>query len=134
MKNLDNYKQNTFESIKMLNEKGQEYWSARELAKILDYSEYRKFNNVIEKAKKACQNSQNAVENHFAHVADMVKIGSGAKREIEDIHLSRYACYLIVQNADASKAIVALGQTYFAVQTRRQELSDNAEFLPSRTI
>ena len=128
MKSLDNFKQNTFESIKMLNEKGQEYWSARQLSKLLEYSEYRHFLPVIKKAKEACVNSNQAVTDHFEDVLDMVQIGSGAKRKLEDVQLSRYACYLIVQNADASKSIVALGQTYFAVQTRRQELSDDAEF------
>lgn len=128
MKNLDNYKKNTFESIKMLNEKGQEYWSARQLSKLLEYSEYRHFLPVIKKAKEACVNSNQTVTDHFEDVLDMVQIGSGAKRKLEDVQLSRYACYLIVQNADASKSIVALGQTYFAVQTRRQELSDDAKF------
>jgi DNA-damage-inducible protein D len=126
--NKENYKQNTFEAIKMINEKGLEYWSARQLSKLLEYSEYRHFLPVIKKAKEACTNSNQNKNDHFEDVLDMVQIGSGAKRKLEDIRLSRYACYLLVQNADASKAIVALGQTYFAVQTRRQELSDDAEF------
>lgn len=113
-----------FESIKKINEQRMEYWSARVLSKILEYSEYRHFVPVIAKAKDACSNSGHAVSDHFEDILEMVDIGSGAKRNIEDVKLSRYACYLIVQNADPSKEIVALGQTYFAVQTRRQELSD----------
>ncbi len=113
-----------FESIKKINEQRMEYWSARELSKILEYSEYRHFVPVITKAKDACNNSGHAVSDHFEDILEMVDIGSGAKRNIEDVKLSRYACYLIVQNADPAKEIVALGQTYFAVQTRRQELSD----------
>ena len=113
-----------FESIKKINEQRMEYWSARELSKIFEYSEYRHFIPVITKAKDACNNSGHAVSDHFEDILGMVDIGSGAKRNIEDVKLSRYACYLIVQNADPAKEIVALGQTYFAVQTRRQELSD----------
>ena len=113
-----------FESVKKINEQKMEYWSARVLSKILEYSEYRHFVPVIAKAKDACSNSGHAVSDHFEDILEMVDIGSGAKRNIEDVKLSRYACYLIVQNADPAKEIVALGQTYFAVQTRRQELSD----------
>ena len=113
-----------FESVKKINEQRMEYWSARELSKILEYSEYRHFVPVIVKAKDACNNSGHVVSDHFEDILGMVDIGSGAKRNIEDVKLSRYACYLIVQNADPAKEIVALGQTYFAVQTRRQELSD----------
>ena len=119
---------NQFETIKQQNEYNQEYWSARKLSKLLEYSEYRHFLPVIEKAKEACKNSNHAIEDHFENILDMVEIGSGAKREIDDIQLSRYACYLIVQNADPSKEIVALGQTYFAIQTRRQELFDDEKF------
>jgi DNA-damage-inducible protein D len=113
-----------FESIRRVNEEGNEYWSARDLSKILGYTEFRKFNNAINKAETACENSGQAISDHFAHVSEMVGIGSGAKRKIEDVHLSRYACYLLVQNADPSKEIVAMGQTYFAIQTRRQEQAD----------
>jgi len=113
-----------FEEIRKVNEYGSEYWSSRDLAKALDYSNYSKFLNVIAKAEEACKNSGQVIHNHFARVDDMVKIGSGAERSIETVHLSRYACYLIIQNSDPSKEIVALGQTYFAVQTRRQEVSD----------
>jgi DNA-damage-inducible protein D len=95
------------------------------LAEILQYKRWDKFFNAIEKAKEACENSGINAEDHFSHVGKMVELGSNAQREIEDLMLSRYACYLIVQNADPRKEVVALGQTYFAVQTRRQELQDN---------
>src|SRR2546429_7798362 len=113
-----------FEAIRKEAEDGSEYWNARELARILGYTEYGKFKNAIKKAEIACESSGQATPDHFAHVSDMIQTGKGAKRHVDDIHLSRYACYLIVQNADPSKPIVALGQTYFAVQTRRQELAD----------
>lgn len=119
-----------FEAIRRVNDDGTEYWSARDLSKILGYALWQKFKNVVEKAQEACQNSGQAVSDHFIHVDKMVKIGSGAQRKTENYHLSRYACYLIVQNADPSKPIVALGQTYFAVQTRRQELADELVALP----
>ena len=111
-----------FEAIRKKAEDGSEYWNARELARILGYTQYNKFTNAIAKAEEACQNSGQAISDHFTHVSEMVSIGSGAKRKFETVFLSRYACYLLVQNADPSKPIVALGQTYFAVQTRRQEL------------
>jgi len=114
-----------FEQIRRESEEGYEYWSARDLAEVLGYrTNYRNFKKAIEKARVACQNSGQVVEDHFAQARKMVAIGSGAQREVEDVHLSRYACYLVVQNADPSKEIVALGQTYFAVQTRRQEEAD----------
>lgn len=118
----------TFEGIRQLDEAGNEFWSARQLAKVLEYSEYRHFLPVIAKAREACLNSQYAVADHFEDILDMVEIGSGAKRQVEDVRLSRYACYLIVQNGDPSKAVIANGQTYFALQTRRQELEDSAKF------
>lgn len=111
-----------FENIKKVNEIGQEYWSARELHSVLEYIKWDKFLNVIEKAITSCKNSGQEPENHFPRVEKMVKIGSGANRDIGDIHLSRYACYLIVQNGDPSKEVIALGQTYFAIQTRKQEV------------
>jgi DNA-damage-inducible protein D len=113
-----------FESIRRVNEEGLEYWSARDLAKILGYARWDKFRSSIQKAEIACENSGQLIQNHFSHVGNMVDIGSGARREIEDVHLSRYACYLVIQNADPSKEIVALGQTYFAIQTHRQEQAD----------
>jgi len=116
--------QNIFESIKHINEYNSEYWSSRELFKVLEYSEYRHFLPVIVRAKEACKNSGQDIHNHFEGVLDMVKLGSGGKREVENVYLSRYACYLIIQNSDPSKEVVALGQTYFAIQTRRQEKTD----------
>ncbi len=113
-----------FEQIKRTNEAGMEFWSSRDLAEVLEYTQYRNFEAVIEKAKLACFNSGHRIEDHFADVSKMVDIGSGAERSIKTILLSRYACYLTIQNADPKKEIVAHGQTYFAIQTRRQELSD----------
>lgn len=118
----------TFEGIRQLDEAGQEFWLARQLAEVLDYSQYRHFLPVVERAKEACLNSGQPVENHMEDVLTMVEIGSGAQRKISDIRLSRYACYLIVQNGDPSKPVIANGQTYFAMQTRRQELEDSAKF------
>ena len=115
---------NTFERIKRTSPEGNESWSARELARVLEYLNFRNFQPVIEKAKEACAKSGHAVADHFAEMRNMVGIGSGAQRELEDWALSRYACYLVIQNADPSKPMVALGQTYFAIQTRRQELAD----------
>jgi DNA-damage-inducible protein D len=111
-----------FESIKKLDEQGNEYWSARDLSKVLEYSEYRHFLPVIERAKEACKNSEQDVTHHFEDILEMIELGKTAKREVDTVKLSRYACYLIVQNADPSKEVVALGQTYFAVQTRIQEI------------
>lgn len=113
-----------FERIKRTNEADNEYWESRDLAEVLEYTQYRNFEAVIEKAKLACFNSGHRIDDHFADVSKMVDIGSGAVREIKVTLLSRYACYLIIQNADPRKEIVAHGQTYFAIQTRRQELAD----------
>jgi DNA-damage-inducible protein D len=124
---------NTFERIKRLNPQGNECWSARDLARVLEYSVFRNFQPVIEKARKACANSGHAVADHFAEIRNMVDIGSGAQRAIEDWALSRYACYLVIQNADPGKPIVALGQNYFAVQTRRQELADDEALKEDKT-
>ena len=118
----------TFEGIRQQDGADNEYWSARKLAKVLEYSEYRHFQPVIERAREACQGSGYAVSDHFEDVLEMVDIGSGAKRELPDVRLSRYACYLIVQNGDPSKPVIANGQTYFAMQTRRQELNDSEKF------
>ena len=113
-----------FERIKRTNDANNEYWESRDLAEVLEYTQYRNFEAVIEKAKLACFNSGHRIEDHFADISKMVEIGSGASREIKVTLLSRYACYLVIQNADPSKDIVAHGQTYFAIQTRRQELAD----------
>ncbi len=119
-----------FEAIRRVAEDGSEYWSARDLAKILGYTEYGKFRNAIQKAEEACENSGQAISDHFAHVSEMIRTGKGARRKVEDVYLTRYACYLLVENSDPSKPIVALGQAYFAVQTRRQELADELAALP----
>lgn len=129
MSNIVNYNEQTFESIKHINENGQEFWYARELQKVLGYSEWRNFQNVINKAKDACKNSGNSVQDHFVDVNKMVGIGSNASRPVDDIEFSRYACYLVVMNGDSTKEIIALGQTYFAVKTRQQELIENYESL-----
>lgn len=117
-----------FEKLRKVDERGNEFWNARDLAKILEYSEFRHFLPVIDKAKESCRNSKHKASDHFEDILDMVDLGSGAKRKIESIKLSRYACYLIVQNADPSKEIVALGQTYFATQTRLQEIKQMDEY------
>ena len=113
-----------FERIKRTNAAGNEYWSSRDFAQILGYSDYRNFEQVIKKAKAACFNSGHRIEDHFVDITEMIEIGKGGQRPVHSVYMSRYACYLIVQNADPSKEIVALGQTYFAVQTRRQEISE----------
>jgi len=115
-----------FERIRRTNDSGAEYWTSRDFAVILGYRDYRNFETVIDKARLSCLNSGHRIEDHFVDTTEMVNLGSGAQRSIKSVLLSRYACYLIVQNADPSKEIVALGQTYFTVQTRRQELSDQA--------
>lgn len=124
MNEIKEYSETIFENIKHIDEYGNEYWSARELQTALDYKEWRKFKGVITKAQEACLNSEISIIDHFVGVDKMVGIGSKTSRSIEDYKLSRYACYLIVQNSDPRKEVVALGQTYFAVQTRRQELTE----------
>lgn len=117
-----------FESIKHIDENGVEYWTSRSLWKVLEYTEYRNFLPVIEKAKIACENSGQRIENHFVDIHEMIMIGKGAERPLDSVKLSRYACYLIVQNADPSKTIVAQGQTYFAIQTRIAEVQQMKEY------
>lgn len=121
--------ENVFDNIKHENEYGQEFWYARELQPVLEYSQWRYLKEAIERAKTACNNSGQNVADHFAEVRKMVDIGSNAKRSVEDYELSRYACYLIVMNGDPRKEIIALGQTYFAVKTRQQELIEDYERL-----
>lgn len=111
---------------------GVECWSARELQTLLGYVQWRNFEEIIEKAKKSCQNSKISVENHFADVSKMVKLGSGSERAISDILLTRYACYLIAQNGDPRKEEIAFAQTYFAIQTRKQEVLEERLALAER--
>lgn len=118
----------TFESLKQEEEDGCEFWSARKLAKVLEYSEYRHFLPVIGRAKEACKNSGHNIVDHFEDILDMIEVGKGGQRQVGDVKLSRYACYLIVQNGDPAKPVIANGQTYFAIQTRRQELADSRNF------
>jgi DNA-damage-inducible protein D len=127
-KRIANQHHATFEGIRQLDAEGNEFWLARDLAPLLDYQEWRNFMQVVGKATQACSKSDNSVEDHFVDITKMVDIGSGAQREVADVRLSRYACYLIVQNGDPSKPVIANGQTYFAMQTRRQELEDSAKF------
>ena len=124
MSSLEAKEYKRFEEIKRIKEDGTEYWSARELSGVLQYTEWRNFSKVLDKAKLSCQNSGQRVNDHFVDVNKMVQIGSNTARELVDYELSRYACYLIVQNGDPRKEVIALGQTYFAIQTRRQEVAD----------
>ncbi|MBE5936017.1 MAG: DNA damage-inducible protein D [Lachnospiraceae bacterium] len=119
------YSETIFENIKHINEYGQEFWYARELQKALEYTEYNKFVPAINRAIKACEQSGNDISIHFAQASEMLQIGNGAKRNFPSYKLSRYACYLIVMNGDSRKQVIALGQTYFAVKTRQQELIEN---------
>ncbi len=117
-----------FETIRQTDKNGNEYWTARQLAKVLEYSEYRHFLPVLERAKEACVNSGQKITDHFEDILEMIGLAKTAQREVESIKLSRYACYLTVQNADPSKEVVALGQTYFAVQTRLQEIRQMEDY------
>lgn len=121
--------ENTFESIKHINEYGQEYWLARELQPVLEYAQWRRFEDAINRAKTACEKAGNDVADHFANVGKMVEIGSSTYRELEDYQLSRYACYLIAMNGDPRKQVIANAQTYFAVKTRQQELIEDFDQL-----
>jgi DNA-damage-inducible protein D len=111
-----------FENIVVVEQDGMEFWFARDLSSLLGYTEWRNFNKVVEKAKEACKNSNHDPQDHFVDVNKMVPLGSGAERGVEDIALTRYACYLIAQNGDPRKETIAFAQTYFAIQTRKQEL------------
>lgn len=124
MNEIKEYNITIFESIKHIDTDGNEYWEARELMQALEYTKWTNFVKVIEKAKLACKLSNNDIFHHFADVGKTIKMPKGAVKEIDDYKLSRYACYLIVQNADSRKKVVALGQTYFAVQTRKQEITE----------
>ena len=118
----------TFEAHAQQTDGGVEFWLARDVQHLLGYTRWENFINVVSRAKTACEISGHAVADHFPDVRKMVNIGSGAKRQVADIRLSRYASYLIVQNGNPSKAVIAIGQTYFALQTRRQELSNSSSF------
>ncbi len=117
----------SFEEAAQEDEQGVEYWNARSLQKLLGYTDWRNFHLVIDKAKEACVNSNQDVDNHFVDVNEMVELGSGAERSIENVRLTRYASYLVAQNGDSRKREVSFAQTYFAIQTRRQEVRDNEE-------
>ena len=122
MNELEKINETIFESIKHVDDDGNEYWYARELQKVLNYTQWRKFNGVIEKAMNTCKASNYVVLDHFAGAGKMINLGKGGQREVLDYKLSRYACYLIAQNGDSRKKVIALAQTYFAIQTRKQEL------------
>ena len=124
MNELKEYTEKIFEDIKHIDEEDNEYWSARELMPLLEYSKWERFSNAIDNAKVACEKSGYNIEDHFPGTGKMVSIGSKTSRKVNDYKLSRYACYLIVQNGNSRKKTIALGQTYFAVQTRKQELSE----------
>ena len=124
MNEIKEYTEKLFEDIKHIDENGNEYWLGRELQQVLVYKEWRKFNNVINKAIIACNNSKMMIGEHFVQVDKTIRMPRNASKIINDYKLSRYACYLIVQNADSKKEVIALGQTYFAIQTRKQELSE----------
>ncbi len=125
----NNYTESLFESIKHINEYGQEFWYARELARALEYKDFRNFELTVFKAMESCKNSGYEISDHFGEVTEMVQIGSGAQRGFKSFQLTRYACYLIVMNGDVSKKIISLGQTYFAIKTRQQELIDTYDSL-----
>ena len=124
LSNLKAEEYKNFEEIKKIRQDGTEYWNARELSEVLQYKKWENFAKVIDRAKLACNNSGFEIQDHFPEVRKMVEIGSNTARELLDYELSRYACYLIVQNGDPRKEVIALGQTYFAIQTRRQEVAD----------
>ena len=124
MNEIKEYTNKMFEDIKHIDEFGNEYWLARELQNILGYHQWRSLNDLIERAKVACQESKYNIDDHFAVQHKMIKLAKGATRNVVDYKLSRYACYLIVMNGNPKKEIIAIGQTYFAIQTRKQELSE----------
>lgn len=128
--NVDDYNENTFEGIKHFDERGNEYWDARELQKALEYTEWRKFKGAIKRAIESCESSGIKVSDHFVGAAKTIPMPKGAHKEMEDYHLSRYACYLIVMNSDPRKEVIALGQTYFATKTRQQEILENYQQMP----
>ena len=122
MNELENINETVFESIRHVDDEGNEYWYARELQKVLEYTEWRKFVGVIKKAINSCKASNYVASDHFVGTDKMINLGKGGQRKVPDYKLSRYACYLIAQNGDSRKKVIALAQTYFAIQTRKQEL------------
>ena len=118
MNELEKINETIFESIKHVDEDGNEYWYARELQKVLEYTEWRKFVGVIKKAINSCKTSNYVASDHFVGTDKMINLGKGGQRKVPDYKLSRYACYLIAQNGDSRKKVIALAQTYFAIQTR----------------
>lgn len=123
--NVEKYSEKVFEEIKHIDEEGNEYWEARELMKVLEYSKWENFNKVIQKGINACQNSNNNSNEHFPDIRKTLEMPNNALKEIVDYHLSRYACYLIAMNADSRKKVIALAQTYFAIQTRKMEILES---------
>ncbi len=124
MSNLDADEYKSFEDIKRVDENGIEYWSARQLSEVLEYKKWENFSKVVDRAKLACKNSGQEIDEHFPEVRKTIEMPKNAQKQVLDYELSRYACYLIVQNGDPRKEVIALGQTYFAIQTRRQEIAD----------
>ena len=124
MNELKEYTEKIFENLKHTDENGSEYWLARELMPVLEYTLWQRFSNVIKKAIENCKNSNHNVSNHFIGTDKMINLAKGAVRNIQDYKLTRYACYLIVLNCDPRKKVITLAKTYFAVQTRKQELSE----------
>ncbi|MEE3342830.1 MAG: DNA damage-inducible protein D [Bacilli bacterium] len=122
LNDIKKYDNRMFEDIKHIDEEGNEYWYARELQDVFEYAQWRRFENTINKAKTACNNSNEIIEDHFANIGKMINLGKGGTRNVDDYKLSRYACYLIAQNGDPRKEVIALAQTYFAINTRKQEL------------
>ena len=133
MSNIEKYSENIFESIKHIDENGCEYWEARELQYVLDYNKWENFHKVIKKAMIACRDSGNEINDWFPEVRNPIITGKGKQELILDYHLSRYACYLIAQNGDPRKKVIALAQTYFAIQTRKQEILEEYDLLPEDT-
>ena len=124
MNELENNQNQTFEAIKHIDENGIEFWYAREIMEVLQYSKWQNFEKIIDKAKTSCENSDINVSEHFTDVSKTIKMPKGARKTIKDYKLTRYACYLIAQNGDSRKKVIALAQTYFAVQTRKQEITE----------